>query len=142
MSYLDQVTRLNSRVKTKIAPSKIAGVGVFALRDIAKGESLYADALPEVYSVSYTNLNKLFPAIRELILERNPMIVNGESFPYPSERIQAFVNHSESANYDAFGDVMLRDVSAGEEITENYKRISGWEKVYPWLLSPVVDKEP
>src|SRR3990167_10101022 len=129
----EQITRLNDRVKTRIAASKIHGVGVFALRDIAKGQTLYADALPEVYSVSYTNLNKLFPKVRELILERNPMIVNGANFPYPSERIQAFINHSPDANYDAFNDIVLRDIAEGEEITENYKLIKGWEVVYPWL---------
>ena len=139
MNSEEQITRLNDRVKTRIAPSKIHGVGVFALRDIAKGQTLYADALPEVYSVSYTNLNKLFPKVRELILERNPMIVNGAYFPYPSERIQAFLNHSGSPNYNAFNDVLLRDVTEGEEITENYKLIKGWEIVYPWL-SPQENK--
>src|SRR3990167_10556916 len=129
MSNEHEITRLNERVRTRIAPSKIAGVGVFAIRGIAKGQKLYADALPEVYSVSYANMNKLFPAVRELLLERNPLIASGEPFPYPSERIQAFMNHSETPSYDAFRDVLLQDVCAGEEITEDYRLIPNYEKV-------------
>jgi len=136
MANEHQITRLNERVRTRIAPSKIAGVGVFAIRDIAKGQKLYADALPEVYSVSYTDMSKLFRPVRELLLERNPLIASGEPFPYPTERVQAFLNHSYDPNYDAWGDVLLRDVEAGEEITEDYRRIPNHEKVYTWLSTP------
>lgn len=130
---MHEITRLNERVRTRLAPSPIHGVGVFALRDLFKGNRLYADALPEVYSVSYVNMNKLFPAVRELLLERNPLIASGEPFPYPTERVQAFLNHSDNPSYDAFNDVMLCDVPAGEEITENYRLIPHYEKVYKWL---------
>src|SRR3990167_11244078 len=106
MSNEHEITRLNERVRTRIAPSKIAGVGVFAILDIAKGQKLYADALPEVYSVSYANMNKLFPAVRELLLERNPMIASGEPFAYHTERVQSYMNHHSDPNYDAFGDVL------------------------------------
>ena len=36
----EQISQLNERVKLKVAPSKIEGVGVHALRDIKKGEKI------------------------------------------------------------------------------------------------------
>lgn len=134
---VEQISRLNERVKTRLAPSPLHGVGVFALRDIAKGQKLYADAVPEVYAVRYANFDKLFPEVRELLLERWPGVVSGENFVYPTERVQAFLNHSETPNYSAFNDTLLRDVKAGEELCEDYRLIKGYQQVYKWLL----DKE-
>lgn len=130
----EQIDRLNERVKTRLAPSPIHGIGVFALRDIAKGQTLHADATPEVYSVHYNNFSKLFPEVRELLLEQWPGILNGGNFAYPTERVQAFMNHSETPNYNAFLDKVIRDVKKGEELTENYRLIPQYEIIYPWLL--------
>lgn len=128
-----QQDELNGLVKTKVAPSPISGVGVFALRDIAKGHKLNVDMYPRMYNLSYSNFSKLFPEVREYLLERWPEIVNGSNFIYPDTRIQAFMNHSDDPNYDAKADVLLRDVKAGEEITEDYRKIEGWEKIFTWL---------
>lgn len=130
-----QIDELNMRVKVHLAPSLIHGVGVFALRDIAKGEILYADYTPMVYSLTYADLKKLRPEIRDLLLGQWPHIVNGSRFAYPTTRIQAFMNHSNTPNYDAQQDVMFKDVKAGDEITENYRVIMGYAQVFPWLAS-------
>ena len=129
----DQVDQLNSMVKVKIAPSKIAGVGLFALRDIAKGERVYADYTPMVYTLTYSDLNQLRPEIKELLLGQWPQIINGSHFAYPTTRLQAFCNHADKPNYDAQNDVMFKDVVAGTEITENYRAIQGYAQVFPWL---------
>lgn len=134
MAKEEQVTRLNERVKVRIAPSPIHGVGVFAIRDISKGQRLYADNMIEVYSVRYADFNKLFKEVRELLLERWPRIVNGENFAYPDTRIVAYMNHSDTPNYDAEKDVLLQDVNVGEEITEDYRKIECYTQVFPFLL--------
>ncbi len=132
-NYKIQIDALNMYVKTYVAPSKIAGVGVFALRDIGKGQRIYANIMTKVYSLPYKEFRNLFPEVREKLLERWPQVVNGSQFMFPETKIVAFMNHQEDCNYDAVNDVMLKDVKVDEEITENYKVIEGWEKVFPWL---------
>ena len=135
-----QVDELNQRIKVRIAPSPIHGVGVFAIRDILKGEKLHTGQLPIVYSLPYNHFNKLFPEVRDILLERWPRIVVGAKFAYPDLNIQAYMNHSEDANYDNRTDLALRDIKKGEEILEDYRNIDGWQQVFPWL-NPVDKKE-
>ena len=135
MNYKIQVDELNTWVKTYIAPSKIHGVGVFALRDIPKGQKLYADIVTKVYPLPYKEFRNLFPEVRKYIIERWPLVATGKSyFLFPETKIVAFMNHQEDCNYDAVNDIMLKDVKVGEEITEDYKKIKGWEKVFTFLL--------
>lgn len=133
MAHEEQITRLNERVKTYLAPSPIHGVGVFALRDIAKGQKLYGDAVPEVFSVKHSEFSKLFPEVGEQLIAQWPQVVNGSKFAYPTTRVVAYMNHSEEPNYDAVNDVLLKDVRKGEEITENYRLIENCGQAYPWL---------
>lgn len=128
-----QIDRLNDIVKVYLAPSKIHGVGVFSLRDIAKGQRIYADSVPEVFSVGYGNFSKLFPEVAGFILSRFPTVVNGSRFVFPTDRVLGYMNHSENPNYDSFTDTVTRDVAKGEEITEDYRLIPNAEKVYEWL---------
>lgn len=133
----EQITRLNERVKVKLAPSPIHGVGVFAIRYISKGQRVYADSVPEVFSVSYGNFSKLFPEVRELLLGRFPQVVNGANFVFPTDRVLGYMNHSDDPNYSVETDCLLRDVKVGEEITEDYRLVANYEKVYPFLSTTV-----
>jgi len=128
-----QINLLNEIVKIKLAPSSIHGVGVHAMRDIKKGEKLNADAIPHQLDLPYSKFNKLDPEIREIILGHFPLIVEGSHFMYPVTKFSAFLNHSDTPNYDSVNDKALKDIGKGEEITEDYRLIKGWEKVYPWL---------
>src|SRR3990167_2280197 len=112
----EQIGMLNTFVKMRIAPSKIHGVGTFAIRDIPKDTKLYADNMPEIFDLPYSRFYNLFPEVRELLLGRWPQIVNGSAFLYPDARMLAYMNHSEDANYDAINDRTLRDIEKGEEI--------------------------
>lgn len=129
----DQIALLNSLIRIKLSPSEIHGVGVFAMRDIQKGARLYAEMTPRLFKIPYGSFKKLFPDVRQLILERWPQVMNGSAFAYPTERIQAFMNHSTEPNYDAINDIMLEDVKGGEEITEDYALIPNSDKIFPWL---------
>lgn len=130
----NQIKELNSLVLTKIAPSSVHGCGVFALRDIKKGETLFADMMTRLYSIPYEFFDGIRPEVRKLLLERWPQIVNGSKFLFPDTRIQAFMNHSSTPNYDAQTDKVLKDIEEGEEIFEDYKKIPSYEKVFPWLV--------
>src|SRR3990167_6990106 len=129
----EQAAKLNTYCKSRIAPSKIHGVGVFAIRDISKGQKLYADIVPEVFNLPYSSFNYLFPAVRQLLLERFPLVTKGSMFVYPDTRLQAYINHSDTPNYDCLTDTTLCDIPEGEEITEDYRVIEGWEIAHPWL---------
>ncbi len=140
MAIQEVVDFLNSTVKVKLAPSKIHGVGVFALVDIPKNTKLFADRAPQPYKISEGNISKLFTHIREHLIERWPSITKGKGFVYPDYFIQGFMNHSEDPNYDNKLDITTRDIVAGEEITEDYRNCEGWESAYPWL-SPLDKKQ-
>lgn len=126
---------LNALVKIRVAPSPIHGVGVFAMRDIKKGEKLYTGVLPEMFDLPYERFKELRPDVSEYLLGRWPLINMGSHFLCPDTVMAAFLNHSNKANYDAKKDKVLRDIKTGEEITEDYKLIEGWEKIHKWLKS-------
>lgn len=133
MTNQEQIAYLNKIVKTRIAPSDIQGVGVFALRDIEKGEKLYANLFPQLYSLSYANFGKLLKEVKQLLLERWPQVINGSKFAYPDTNIQAYMNHADDPNYDGQTDMALRDIKEGEEITEDYRKVPNYKKAYPFL---------
>ena len=110
MTNQDEINELNSIIKARIGVSKIHGVGVIATRDISKGEMVYADRMPKVYQVPYGSMSKLFPEVREIILERWPSIINGGKFIAPDARLLSFMNHSEDPNYDPITDTALRKI--------------------------------
>ena len=129
-----EIRELNELVKVRIAPSKIHGVGIFAMRDLKKGEKLHADIVPLLFKLRYTSFDKLRPEVSALLLEQYPNIINGSHFAYPTTRLQAYMNHSEEPNYSALTDTLTEDVKAGDEIMENYRLILNVEKVFKWLL--------
>ncbi len=128
-----QLDWLNENVKVKLAPSKIQGIGVFALRTINKGETLLADIQPIGFNLPFSEFDNLNIEVREQLLGQWPNIVNGSMFAYPSTRIQAYINHALRPNYDAINDCFLKKVKKGEEITENYCLIEGYKQIFPWI---------
>ena len=139
MSYQDEaIDALNTIVKVRLAPSKIHGVGVFAMFDIPKGTRLHADMFPTPFTIPYGSFKKLFPPIRELILEHFPQVVNGSKFMYPDTFIQAHMNHSTNPNYNAQTDTTLEDIKVGDEVLEDYRLIPNCGKVFPFLTKEKV----
>src|SRR3990167_2562894 len=130
----EEVTRLNEMVKIRLAPSKIHGVGVFAIRDIKKGEKAYVDFMPTVFTLRYADFGKLNKEVKELILEKWPRVITGDSyFAFPDVCFSAYMNHASNPNFDAKNDIALCEIKKGEELTEDYSLIPGWEKAFPWL---------
>lgn len=133
MTQDEQINFLNSAVKVKLAPSKLHGIGVFAIKDIPKGTKLYATMAPKVFHIPFGSWKKLFPEVGEQILERWPNIINNSPFVWPDTNIQAFMNHADDYNYDGKLDVVIRDIKKGEEITEDYRDVENYQKVFKWL---------
>ena len=121
---------LNNTVWCKIAPSG-NGVGLFAIRDIPKGLLLTSYSIHEGTQISLgrmaipiNNFHMIHPAIRSLILDRNLFREEQEIFYFYSpnfeQNLRTFINHSDTPNSHR-GIYSLRDISEGEEITQNYK---------------------
>src|SRR3990167_11305078 len=132
MNQDQQINELNSQVKVRLAPSKIHGVGIVAIMDIKKGQRCYCVPTKNCmrwYNVPWGSLNKLFPEIKELILAQWPSIINGSHFLSPNYTAWPilFMSHSDNPNFSNQTDLALRDISAGEELTENYKLMDNWK---------------
>jgi len=106
---------------------------MFALRDIKKGDKLYADGQYQFLDIPYSMFKKLRPEIAEQILGRWPQIVNGSHFIYPDAKMVAFCNHADDPNYDAVNYVALRDIKKDEEVFEDYRKIPNYQKVFKFL---------
>jgi len=131
----EQLDVLNQTVKATLAPSDIHGIGVFAIRDILKGERLHCDSLPKVFNVPYSSLGKLFPEVKDVILQRWPSVINGSKFISPDARLLSFMNHGgKDCNYNQIDDTAKCAIKKGEEITEDYTLMPNFEKIYPFLI--------
>lgn len=135
-----QFDELCRTVKCRLAPSEVHGVGVVTIRSVKKGEQLFVRPIgpPRWYTLPYASLSKfdrVRPEIKELILDRWPSVINGSEFLSPNNelRLVSYVNHSYEPNYDPAQDVALRDIEKGEEVTEDYRIMPNWGKVFPWI---------
>ena len=141
----DQINELNSEVRCTLKPSPIQGIGVFAIRDIPKGERCYCrpNLAPKFYNIPFGSLNKLFSEVRELVLAHWASVANGSLFQSPNSDVclLMFMNHSCNPNYDVVSDVALRDIEKNEELLENYTVMENWAKVRPIEKNPWLDCE-
>ena len=117
----DMIEELNATVWATLAPSKIHGIGVFALRDIPKGQRIYLMGNSGKWYVA-SNWEGLLPEIKELIKQRWPYAFEVQPFQSPNDdaRLTSFINHSSTPNYDHITDTAITDILKGEEITEDY----------------------
>ncbi len=134
----DQIEELNERVKIRLAPSKIAGIGVVALRDIGKGEKLYCmpeDKPKKFYKVPYSQFKRLRPEVKDLILERWASVIHGSHFtsPMDDQWLILFINHSDDPNYNPRTDRAMKEIKKGEEVVSDYRTMSGAEEIYTFL---------
>ena len=122
MSIDEQVEYLNRTITCFLAPSKIHGIGVFALRDIKDREKLYCQEYErQPFKIPFDRMKKEVNAW-ELIQSYHPTITVGGHFMSPSEAtlLVSYINFSENPNYHRALDIALRDIKKGEEITEDY----------------------
>lgn len=121
---MEYVEKMNEEVWCRLAPSPLHGIGVFAIRDIPAGTTLFF-AAADGYAIGHYGLDILHPAVRSLVLDRHPFdtmsAVQIVHHPNRDARLQAFMNHSRTPNTD--GHVALEDIQEGEELTENYRKL-------------------
>ncbi len=132
MNNLQKVLdHLQVNIKTKIAPSPIHGIGVFAIKDIKKGEQVFPqwDGETAVYMIPNDKLKSLPNEVQDLL----DMYFINEECGYKLFRLFKGINfichtvsycnsaypNKENTNINNDG-VALKDIVAGEEILEWY----------------------
>jgi SET domain-containing protein len=116
-------------VYTRLRPSKIHGVGVFAIRQIKKGQQIFAhDDAPLVW-VNYDRIKNLPRPIKQLY--RDFAIIKQGRFGAPKHFDELttswYLNHSDSPNVgidQSFRFYALRTIKVGEELTVDYRTYS------------------
>ena len=118
-------------VRTRLAPSAIHGLGVFAAEPIAKGAEVWRFTRGFDLDIDPELLEGQPPHVREWLR------VYGYLDPHLARFILCcddarFLNHSATPNlrpdftHDRYGvDVALRDIAAGDELTVDYALVDG-----------------
>ena len=124
--------------KLYLAPSQIHGVGVFTREDIKEGEKIYASDMSAMFDLPLTYIKKLKKPLQDDILGMFPHVFKStmkqpKPFLYPPCPFVMFMNHSSEPNFNSKDDTALRDIKSGEEITEDYRVVENYEKIYKFL---------
>lgn len=116
-------------VKTKIGPSQIAGIGLFADQFISKGTPVWKFEPGFDLQINEEQFAELSEQAKKNVL--NYCYFNDKTKMYVvcSDDVR-FFNHSETPNCssgpdDNHIDVALRDIKPGEELTQNYLVFDG-----------------
>ena len=127
-----EVLKALDRVYCRLAPSKIHGVGVFAIRDIPKGTNPFTDSPSIAFvKVKPTELSRQQAVIRKLIEDFCPL--QKGRFYLPAKGMGAidvsyYLNTSKTPNMLEQGEgedfIAARDIKAGEELTVDYDTYS------------------
>lgn len=116
-------------VYARIRPSKIHGVGVFAIRDIPKGTRIFPEDETELVwqKKSALGLDELPEEIRRLYDQFCLITAKGETYGCPKNfnlmTVAWYLNHSKTPNVGCSKDYTffaLRDIRMGEELTADY----------------------
>lgn len=109
-------------VRTFVGPSEIHGTGLFAAEPIKKGEAIWIFNPLIDLEITMEEIETLPEEARRVALAHTYMEDDGRLILSRDNAV--FFNHSEAANTSSGGalNVALRDIAAGEELTEDYRR--------------------
>jgi len=116
-------------VYTRLQPSKIHGVGVFAVRDIPEGTLVFADDDEEIVWIDKSELADVPPVLRKFY-DDFCVIKNGRyGCPASFDKLTTawYLNNSDEPNVaadDEYRFHALRDIRRGEELTSKYSDYS------------------
>ena len=125
------VKDLEENVYCRLQRSKVHGIGIFAIRDISKGQQLFKTFLNyEMTPVPVElidNNAKISPSVRQLAHDMYPLHA-GKLYMYRKGLnaidIAFFINHSKKPNViiDDMGDCFAaRNIKRGEELFSDYE---------------------
>jgi len=124
---------LNNNTFVMLRPSKISGVGVFAIRDIPKGcREMFSkpETTQQWITIPMKEVERLPAHSRDMIY--NYCLFDDENYYVQAEGFKKmdlshYLNHSDSPNVTSISDgdffETLRDIKAGEELLIDYGTI-------------------
>ncbi|MBL0146405.1 MAG: SET domain-containing protein [Chitinophagaceae bacterium] len=133
MSKAELLNELSNNTFVMLKPSPLEGVGVFAIRDIAKGcRDMFSkpDTDEEWLTVSKKEIEQL-PQHAQFVVG-NYCLYDDENYFIPAKGfkkidISLFLNHSDMPNIVSINDgdyfEAIRDIKAGEELVIDYGEI-------------------
>lgn len=133
------VQHLQEEVYCHLGVSKIAGIGVFALRQIPKGVDPLRTWLPsKEISINLDELNKLPTPIRKQIhmfcyVDNKKKKVDIPVYGMNAMNMAVYLNHSikPSLKFTKVGGlVSLKKINAGEELTIDYDKSFGEKHIF------------
>ena len=114
-------------VFTRLAPSKLHGVGVFAIRTIKKGTYIFPDDKAKLQWLRRTQLKSLPKTIRRLYDDFCIIKGGGALYGCPKSfnnlTVSWYLNESKTPNVGCdknYNFYALRDIKTGEELTADY----------------------
>ena len=123
-------------IKAALRPSSIHGIGLFALEFIHKGTEIWRFSRGLDLELSPEEVQPLPVSVKEFLQHYGYMDYRLNRYVLCFDNAR-FINHSERPNSlpdysrDPHGvDIAIRDISAGEEITRDYR---SFEKRSPGL---------
>lgn len=134
---------IKDHVNVKIAPSKIHGVGVFAIRDIDENEILFTNWENEsgIYTISENELNSLEPQVIDHLLDMFVYKKTGEFTNFEVELNKDcywiyktplhWVNscsYNDEPNFDRKTLKTNREIKCGEELLIKYGKYDKYER--------------
>jgi SET domain-containing protein len=133
------VSKLVDRVmrqKCRLGVSRIHGVGLFALVDLAKGENPFPPSpRRSVVELTKEEVSQIPEPWRSQLLDLYVGAVVPSNYPAEVE-IAHYINHSYTPNIvspdGGFTLIAARDISAGEELTVDYRTYATAEQ-FPFL---------
>jgi len=125
----EAIVMVNDVIKIKLGTFN-GKVGVEAMRAFKKGDRVYANVIPCLVDIPYKDFKKIRPDVSELILSHFPQVVTGSHFMSPDTLMQIYLQHHNNPNYDAETDKALKSIKKGEEITQDYKKIKDYKKIF------------
>jgi len=124
----------HKNVYTRLGCSKVHGVGVFAIRKIPKGTSIFPDDTENINWIQKRQLDRLPREIRRLYEDFAIIRDNGEAYGCPKSfnRLTPawFLNEPKRGKKPNVGCrrdytfYALRDIRSGEELTVDYRTYS------------------
>lgn len=111
---------------TRLKPSPIHGVGVFAIRPIAKGSCVFSADRSSFVWVSKKRIED-FPVWLKQLYDDFYLIKSDDNYACPTDfnhlTVLWYLNHADNPNVQADHALRffaLRDIDEGEELTANY----------------------
>lgn len=132
MNKKDLLNHLQNDIYCRLKISNIHGVGVFAIKDIKKGTSIFKNCNKVNFlPIKSDDITDLDPEVKTMILDF--FAKENDTYYIPdsglnSMDISFFLNHTNNPNVefnpDTYEFIAIKNIAKGEEVTTDYSTFS------------------